>query len=968
MMRCFQFSKTLTQAILMIFFIFYIVGCAPPERAVSQNSGAAGTGTESVLPSPEAPIVAPPSVVTPTSSGDVSIHLMPDSDVLAAPQVISSVQFERRAMTPIDIFVGNSIRGDSLSSISCQNQPTGTLVPFRAGQNRSDEYLTTGSLSRSAGGSVKIFYCYVLYENESRSNALLRSQTFEREIMFVDKIMLTTPQHEFFIERVVAGSNRFIDYRLKFEFSVAAPRGIERIWLEDNLGMTKDYWKKGHGDKLIGQGMNKALNQRDGFPPGADSFTLHATDEAGNEVTQSFSLQEKDRIWRKLAGGNLGATLVAPFDVKIDSSRNMYFSDIVSNQFGQVYRLNSMGMLQKLLKEDGLVMHRNQLLGKKLSEVKMSSPTYLAVDHSNNALFILNAVGSSDSSQLMIQADLSLQDPVIQKVWDDLRKPGGVFVSSSGEIYVIEEQDITIATGSSHQHCGGFSTFGRKSCSTHTHTQTIHTSRILKLDRNKRSQKTEIFVFADDERAGSLAFDGLKNFYVVVHNDVTNAKYMVRIDTTTTPPQRQNINVQFSGALIKPDYVAMASNGDVLISSLDSHSVFRANLSQAGDQADLNKIVGFSIGNSPHGTPAAQAAIHSLRGLDSDADGVIYIAESGNNKLIRAIKNIAGVGRALVVVGANVASYSGDGDHAMEAGLNTPMGMAYDSFGNLYVADRYNHVVRKIDAVSGVITTVAGRGGSGGFSGDGGLATDAQLSSPVTMHITPQGDLLIADMGNHIIRKVLASDGTISTLVGSGVVGPFVDDEDRLASKLDAPTGLAMDDQGHLYISDYGLHRILRYDVQTHKVKSIAGTGEAGFNGDQASASVAKLNQPVGLSIHGQNLYVADSANHRIRMIDLHQPNIQTVAGLGIAGFSGDGGDAVAAQLSTPLYIAVDSGGNLFFTDRGNSKIRRVDATTKRISTVPIPLPLIPTAGLALFQNNLSISQDHQIVGSLLAP
>ena len=251
-----------------------------------------------------------------------------------------------------------------------------------------------------------------------------------------------------------------------------------------------------------------------------------------------------------------------------------------------------------------------------------------------------------------------------------------------------------------------------------------------------------------------------------------------------------------------------------------------------------------------------------------------------------------------------------------------------DGSGNLYIADRWNHRVRKVDT-GGTITTVAGIGGiginnDGGYSGDGGLAVEAQLNIPSGVAVSRSGNLYIADAGNDRVRRVDTA-GIITTIAGVGENSYSGDGGHALSALLNYPAGVAVDDSGILYIADTGNHRIRRVDT-AGIITTIAGTGEAGFGGDGGPAVEALLNSPRGITVDGTgNLFIADYENSRIRRVD-SMGIITTVAGVGSSGGStGDGQQALETQLSGAHDVAVDGSGNLYIAVPGDQRIRRMD-------------------------------------------
>ncbi len=285
-------------------------------------------------------------------------------------------------------------------------------------------------------------------------------------------------------------------------------------------------------------------------------------------------------------------------------------------------------------------------------------------------------------------------------------------------------------------------------------------------------------------------------------------------------------------------------------------------------------------------------------------------------------------------VGNGTAGFAGDSGKAAEAQINYPLGLAIDNSGNIYIADHFNHRIRRV-AADGTITTVAGSD-SIGSTGDDGPATSAQLNYPSGIAIDSSGALYITDTMNHVIRKVVVG-GNITLFAGQRGVSGFQETDlqgEYLQAKdaqLNAPTGIAIDGSGNIYFCDTRNHRVRRIGTDG-KIQTIAGAGEKGETGDGGKAVEAKLNSPTGVAVDAAgNVYIADQMNHRIRRVD-KDGIISTVAGTGLPGYSGNGGLATNARLFYPCCIALDKQGNLFIADRTNNRVRRVDAQTGTIS------------------------------------
>jgi hypothetical protein len=273
------------------------------------------------------------------------------------------------------------------------------------------------------------------------------------------------------------------------------------------------------------------------------------------------------------------------------------------------------------------------------------------------------------------------------------------------------------------------------------------------------------------------------------------------------------------------------------------------------------------------------------------------------------------------VAGTGVKGFSGDGGAALSAALANPFSMAADAAGDVYVADRDNHRVRRIDT-SGNITTVAGNGEQG-FFGDGGLATSASLNTPTAVAVDTNGNIYIADSNNNRIRVV--ANGTINTFAGNGTAGYSGDGGAATSATLFTPRGVAVDANGVVYIADTNNHVVRKVSAGT--ISTIAGNAQQqGFYGDNGTAGSAGLDTPTGVAVDAAGkVYVADSNNHRVRL--LSGATLSTFAGNGTAAYSGDGGAAASAAIAFPLGVSLDAMGNIFVADSNNHVIRRVGST-----------------------------------------
>ncbi len=298
-------------------------------------------------------------------------------------------------------------------------------------------------------------------------------------------------------------------------------------------------------------------------------------------------------------------------------------------------------------------------------------------------------------------------------------------------------------------------------------------------------------------------------------------------------------------------------------------------------------------------------------------DGALYFCDLDNQRIRRL--DLAS-GRTTTIAGSGQRGYGGDGGPATDAALNMPHEIQFDRDGHLYIVERDSHVVRRVDATSGVISTVAGTG-KPGFSGDGGPATQAQLRQPHSIAFDPQGRLLICDIGNHRIRRVDRSTGVIETWAGTGEREPTPDGAPLAGTPLNGPRAMALDPDGNLYLALREGNAIYRIDLDTETLHHVAGTGEPGHTGDGGPAATATLGGPKGLAYRGGSLYVADTENHVIRRIDTARGTISTVLGNGERG-DGPEPDPSGCRLNRPHGVFVTTDGGLYVGDSEAHRIR----------------------------------------------
>ncbi|MCB8978638.1 MAG: hypothetical protein H6657_14555 [Ardenticatenaceae bacterium] len=352
--------------------------------------------------------------------------------------------------------------------------------------------------------------------------------------------------------------------------------------------------------------------------------------------------------------------------------------------------------------------------------------------------------------------------------------------------------------------------------------------------------------------------------------------------------------------------------------------------------ADGVRVAG-ALGDDDNGSVSGSAYVYGEPMTPTSGSLTIAVEADptdGTDFTFYGLLSNSGLGNITTIAGDGTANYSGDGGSAELSQLQYPHSVALDSAGNLYISDKFNHRIRKVDSLTGIITTVAGTGVPG-YSGDGGQATTSQINRPHGIFVDALDNLYITDELNQRIRKVDLNTGIITTVAGNGVAGFSGDGGPAISSSLSAPKWVTVDSAGNIYIADSDNHRIRRVEAGTGTMTTFVGTGTGGYNGDNILAINAQINRPVTVIVdEADNVYISDYDNNRIRKVDILTGLITTVVGNGTRGSAGDGGLAVNAQVDQLHGINFDASGNLYIADTYNHRIRRVDAMSGIISTV----------------------------------
>jgi DNA-binding beta-propeller fold protein YncE len=373
--------------------------------------------------------------------------------------------------------------------------------------------------------------------------------------------------------------------------------------------------------------------------------------------------------------------------------------------------------------------------------------------------------------------------------------------------------------------------------------------------------------------------------------------------------------VAYAARLNEPKSLTLDAEGNLFIADSENHVVRKVDRKTNRIRTVAGRIQAFEAG--------AKLVLPIPAAEEVDGDP---FAESGSVNLhaVTQQPDLSGTVRYIATGTAPATRFSGDGGPADQALLNFPTAVVVDRAGHCYIADTLNHRVRRVDAVTGMITTVAGLGRPRDF-GDGGLAVEAGLNEPAALALSEGGILYIADQNNNRVRAVDLATGVICTVAGTGTAVYNGDGMAATETGLAGPSGLALASDGTLFIADSFNGRIRAVDPVTGLIRTVVGDGgEYRYQGPDEPSSNS-LSRPSGIALDEEgNLYVTDSDNHLVRRWDRIAGRIERIAGVGVADYGGDGGAALEAGLSYPFGIALDRAGHVLVADTFNHRIREI--------------------------------------------
>jgi RHS repeat-associated protein len=624
-------------------------------------------------------------------------------------------------------------------------------------------------------------------------------------------------------------------------------------------------------------------------------------------------------------GGDGGAATSAMInevsDFAFDSAGNLYIADSLNNRVREVNI--STGVITTVAGNGtaGYAGDNGAATGAELNQpcgiAFDSAGDLLIADYGNNVVRMVSA-STGVISTVVGSGTAGFSGDGGSALAAELNGPGFVALDAAGNIYIVE--------------CGSFRV--RKV------TPSGIISTVAGNGQADFSGDGGLATSAGMNPDGDFAVDPAGDIYFT---DLSNRIRMVSAATGIITTVAGNGTAEYSGdngdaayaGLNNPQDVALDASGNLYIADFGNNCVriVGAGTPPVPSGGTMVTVAGDGVpGYAGDNGLAVAAELNRPLAVRPDANGNLYISDLSNN-VIRKVA--AGTGVITTVAGNGTEGYGGDGGPATSAMVDGVSDFALDSAGNVYFADDNNNRIRKITVATGVITTVAGNG-TEGYAGDNGPATSAELNEPCGIAFDSAGDLLIADFGNNVVRMVSASTGDISTVVGNGTAGYSGDGGNALAAELNGPGFISLDAAGNEYILDWGNSRV-REVTPSGIVLTLAGNGQVGFSGDGGPATSAAMNLDGGVAADpAGDVYIADSDNNRVRLVSAATGIITTVVGNGTAGYSGDNGPAIFAELGQPEDVALDAAGNFYIADFHNHRVRMVLSSTAPAITLSV--------------------------------
>jgi sugar lactone lactonase YvrE len=607
------------------------------------------------------------------------------------------------------------------------------------------------------------------------------------------------------------------------------------------------------------------------------------------------------------------ASLYYPTGVAVDGQGNIYIADIWNHRVRKVTVSNGIittiaGTGTAGYNADGIV----------ATTAKLNGPTDMAFDGSGNVYIAesLNyrirkvTVSTGIITTVAGTGIIGYNGDGITATSAQLSTPNGIAIDGSGNIYIADSwnhriRKVTVSTGI-------ITTIAGTGAAGYNGDGIVATTAKL-------------------YKPYGVAIDGSGNVYIADTSNNRVRKLMLNTGIITT--------IATTTQMLAPLDVAIDGSGDIYIAD-HFYRIRKVTVSTG----IITTIAGTgTAGYNGDGITATSALVNNPSGIDIDRLGNVYIGDTENSR-IRVVRSTMPtvsprVGANIenfvtTIAGTGIWEYNGDGIAATSAAVKDPFAVAVDGQGNVYIADTWNHRIRKVAASTGIITTIAGTG-TAGYNADGIVATTAKLNGPLGVAIDGSGNVFIADTSNHRIRKVTVSTGIITTVAGTGTMGHNGDGITATSAQLNNPNDIGIDGSGNIYITDTLNHRIRKVTVSTGIITTIAGTGAAGYNGDGIVATTSKVYNPIGIDIDGSgNIYIADTWNQRVRKVTVSTGIITTIAGTGITGYNAVGITATSADLFVPADIAIDGSGYIYISDSYNQCIRKVTVSTGIITTI----------------------------------